>query len=356
MRLKTERLTRCWTAVKDPEFVYIFTAEQEWSFAISMIMMCPSEKSGMYSARKVPAKKMRAGERTKGRSELAHIERREKGMSTRSMIAKQIAEDEYLAVYCHQDGYLSHNGALLLDCYNTPEKVDALLALGELSHLGKDMEAAPHEIADLKGMEGVTVAYCRDRGEAYRKAGILYPGRALQRDAVGVSVCVHAGACVEVPLRKQGHSAVRCTERPGRTVCVLRPGTAGELLWRAERGDCPGDDRGAGRKPGTRPYYVREGEQNEENQYHHCVCGGKAAALNLYLSQKTLTVEEELGKALDALYTKNVPAGVRSLLSCGPGSRRASASTPKAKKPKPSAPSAVGEVPAAQEVSSHEQH
>lgn len=79
-------------------------------------------------------------------------------MSTRSMIAKQIAEDEYLAVYCHQDGYLSHNGALLLDCYNTPEKVDALLALGELSHLGKDMEAAPHEIADLKGMEGVTVA------------------------------------------------------------------------------------------------------------------------------------------------------------------------------------------------------
>ena len=85
------------------------------------------------------------------------------------MIAKQIAEDEYLAVYCHQDGYLSHNGALLLDCYNTPEKVDALLALGELSHLGKDMEAAPHEIADLKGMEGVTVAYCRDRGEAYRK-------------------------------------------------------------------------------------------------------------------------------------------------------------------------------------------
>lgn len=90
-------------------------------------------------------------------------------MSTRTMIAKQIAEDEYLAVYCHQDGYLSHNGALLLDCYNTPEKVDALLALGELSHLGKDMEAAPHEIADLKGMEGVTVAYCRDRGEAYRK-------------------------------------------------------------------------------------------------------------------------------------------------------------------------------------------
>ena len=34
-------------------------------------------------------------------------------MSTRSMIAKQIAEDEYLAVYCHQDGYLSHNLSLI---------------------------------------------------------------------------------------------------------------------------------------------------------------------------------------------------------------------------------------------------
>ena len=80
------------------------------------------------------------------------------------------------------------------------------------------------------------------------------------------------------------------------------------------------------------------------------------AALNLYLSQKTLTVEEELGKALDALYTKNVPAGVREFIELRAGLTPASASTPKAKKPKPSAPSAVGEVPAAQEVSSHEQH
>lgn len=84
----------------------------------------------------------------------------------------------------------------------------------------------------------------------------------------------------------------------------------------------------------------------------------KLAALNLYLylSQKTLTVEEELGKALDALYTKNVPAGVREFIELRAGLTPASASTPKAKKPKPSAPSAVGEVPAAQEVSSHEQH
>ena len=68
------------------------------------------------------------------------------------------------------------------------------------------------------------------------------------------------------------------------------------------------------------------------------------------------TEKEELGKALDALYTKNVPAGVREFIELRAGLTPASASTPKAKKPKPSAPSAVGEVPAAQEVSSHEQH
>ena len=47
----------------------------------------------------------------------------------------------------------------------------------------------------------------------------------------------------------------------------------------------------------------------------------KLAALNLYLSQKTLTVEEELGKALDALYTKNVPAGVREFIELRAGPR-----------------------------------
>ena len=56
----------------------------------------------------------------------------------------------------------------------------------------------------------------------------------------------------------------------------------------------------------------------------------KLAALNLYLSQKTLTVEEELGKALDALYTKNVPAGVRKFIELRAGLTPASASTPKA--------------------------
>lgn len=80
----------------------------------------------------------------------------------------------------------------------------------------------------------------------------------------------------------------------------------------------------------------------------------KLAALNLYLDQKKLTVEEELGKALDALYTKNVPAGVREFIEMRAGLPPTSAGTPKVKKPKPSSPSAVGAASISQEVSSHE--
>ena len=40
----------------------------------------------------------------------------------------------------------------------------------------------------------------------------------------------------------------------------------------------------------------------------------KASALVLYLSQKGTTVEAELEKALDTLYTKIVPAGVRDFI------------------------------------------
>ena len=53
-------------------------------------------------------------------------------LSTRSFIAKQTGADEYLTVYCHSDGYLTYNGALLLDCYNTPEQVDELAAFTAL--------------------------------------------------------------------------------------------------------------------------------------------------------------------------------------------------------------------------------
>ena len=89
-------------------------------------------------------------------------------MSTRSFIAKQIGEDQYRTVYCHSDGYLTYNGAMLLDRYNTPKKVDELLALGDLSVLNKNLYPnpdRPHGFDYDKRQEDVTVAYGRDRGD-----------------------------------------------------------------------------------------------------------------------------------------------------------------------------------------------
>lgn len=48
----------------------------------------------------------------------------------------------------------------------------------------------------------------------------------------------------------------------------------------------------------------------------------KASALVLYLSQKGTTAEAELEKALDALYTKTVPAGVREYIELPPATHR----------------------------------
>ena len=92
-------------------------------------------------------------------------------MSTRSLIAKQIGEDEYLTIYCHSDGYLTYNGAMLLDHYNTPEKVDALLELGDISSLGKRLEPEQGEKHSFESpIDDVTIAYSRDRGDKNTEA------------------------------------------------------------------------------------------------------------------------------------------------------------------------------------------
>ena len=59
----------------------------------------------------------------------------------------------------------------------------------------------------------------------------------------------------------------------------------------------------------------------------------KASALVLYLSQKGTSTEAELEKALDTLYSKTVPAGVRDFIDMKSGTVSPSA-VPKARKPK----------------------
>ena len=61
----------------------------------------------------------------------------------------------------------------------------------------------------------------------------------------------------------------------------------------------------------------------------------KASALVLYLSQKGTSAEAELEKALDTLYSKTVPVGVRDFIDMKSGIASPPA-VPKPKKPRPS--------------------
>ncbi len=97
-------------------------------------------------------------------------------MSTRSYIARQIGDNQYNTIYCHNDGYLTYNGAMLLDHYSTPENIDELLSLGNISALNEKLypdPSMPHGFDYAQRQEGVTVAYGRDRGEKNTQAKVM---------------------------------------------------------------------------------------------------------------------------------------------------------------------------------------
>jgi hypothetical protein len=57
-------------------------------------------------------------------------------MGTRSTIALEFADGTVQQVYCHWDGYLSHNGRILLNNWSDPFKLRDLIDLGDMSKLG----------------------------------------------------------------------------------------------------------------------------------------------------------------------------------------------------------------------------
>ena len=101
-------------------------------------------------------------------------------MGTRSRIGVMHG-DKCKSVYCHWDGYLSHNGRILQEHYDS-SKANHLVALGDISSLGKligeahpfskfdidkddpdfDKLVALHELAEDNDW---TTFYARDRGE-----------------------------------------------------------------------------------------------------------------------------------------------------------------------------------------------
>lgn len=86
-------------------------------------------------------------------------------MSTRSSIAMRRGDGKFVGVYCHSDGYLSHNGKILQENYNTYEKVEELLKEGDMSFLDKRCDK-PEGHTFENPVDDHTVYYGRDRGES----------------------------------------------------------------------------------------------------------------------------------------------------------------------------------------------
>jgi hypothetical protein len=95
-------------------------------------------------------------------------------MATRSSISIRNEDGSYTGIYCHWDGYLSNNGRILLEHYNSEERIRELLALGDISVLAPEIgEKHPfdtpysifgeHAEANYKNW---CKAYGRDRGDS----------------------------------------------------------------------------------------------------------------------------------------------------------------------------------------------
>ena len=95
-------------------------------------------------------------------------------MGTRSTIALEFADGTVQAVYCHWDGYLAHNGQILLKHYSNPFILRDLIDLGDISSL-KPTVGTKHDFSHF-GTEmtqedynalyrDMTTFYGRDRGE-----------------------------------------------------------------------------------------------------------------------------------------------------------------------------------------------
>lgn len=84
-------------------------------------------------------------------------------MGTRSNIAALI-DGKVKVIYCHFDGYIEGVGQDLFDHYNSQERAEELIALGDLSCLGERCDR-PEGHSYQTPVDGCTIAYGRDRGE-----------------------------------------------------------------------------------------------------------------------------------------------------------------------------------------------
>lgn len=106
-------------------------------------------------------------------------------MATRSTIAIELEGGLVKQVYCHWDGYLSHNGAILLEHYSNPVKAEALINNGSISSLNQEVGEqhdfdARFESTDPRSLW--TRFYGRDRGELDTEFNVFKDFNAYAKD------------------------------------------------------------------------------------------------------------------------------------------------------------------------------
>ena len=96
-------------------------------------------------------------------------------MATRSTIAMEQPDGKVMQIYCHWDGYLDNNGTILRDHYQDKAKIYALMLLGSISSLRKEIGMA-HDFDARYARDDEKaqwcVAYGRDRGESGSEANV----------------------------------------------------------------------------------------------------------------------------------------------------------------------------------------
>lgn len=108
-------------------------------------------------------------------------------MSTRSNIGVQNEDGTITAIYCHFDGYPEGVGDTLKTHYTAPDKIAALIALGNLSSLDEEVAPPAGVVHNFdRRAKGITTAYMRDRGEADQHAR-TFKDEAEYLDAAGKS-------------------------------------------------------------------------------------------------------------------------------------------------------------------------
>lgn len=100
-------------------------------------------------------------------------------MATRSTIALEYADGTVGQIYCHWDGYLEHNGQILLNEYTDPFKVRELLDGGDMSCLSESVDGC--EFYSQRGEDCPQRMY-KNFGEYRREAQSEEYNYILRRD------------------------------------------------------------------------------------------------------------------------------------------------------------------------------